>query len=788
MKKQFRFSLLAVLTIFCTSLQAQNINGKVIDENGLPLEFVNVVVRTLPDSTLVTGTVTANDGTFEVEGQGDFVQFSMIGYEKQSLPVAYFKGKSLVTMSELRNSLNEVVVKSTLPKTSVKGNAMVTDIVGSVLEHEGNALDVLGKVPGMISMGGNLEVLGRGAPLYYINGRKVTDTSELRNLMSEDIKSIDVISNPGAEYGGEVRCVVRIRTVKRQGDGFSYALTSQAQQKIYDCHDIEPSWSVLDLNYRSKGWDFFGKLVYWNQRNYHVADIDGGTITKVNDAIIDNRQVGTLDYKGHNGGWQYLGGANWQINENHSLGFRAEWSDNNIGNNQMLMDEDVLKNNQLIDHLYAVNDAHHTKGQNLTSNFYYDGTFKKLHVNFNADHVRSNGSGYTDINETSYGGKVSMRSNSDATTAMTAAKLVLSYPIWKGELQVGTEETFVKAEETYNITMSTIPQSDASIEENTIAGFAQYAANLPFGQLQAGLRYERADFNYFDHLDNANDVNRTNGSWFPSFSFSTKVKQVGLSLSYTGKTIRPRYQTMSKEVTYDNKFTYQTGDPLMKNEIQRTLSLMGQWRWISFSSNYERIDNKVFQMGFPYNDEGVVMIQYTNAVDPLHKLSAYITAAPSFGVWYPRFTAGVQKQFFETDLYDPRVAGGVRHFSPNKPMYLLQSYNQFRLKHSWTIDLDYQYNSRFNQLIYLIDSPIHGMDLSVGKSFLNDDALSFRLSWNDVFNTKHEHIISDFGACYIDQDNRYYSSAITLRVSYRFNSAKNKYKGTGAGESAKNRM
>jgi len=782
------FLTIAALFVISISSQAQSIRGKVVDDNDSPLEFVNVVIRTLPDSAFVTGAVTAADGSFEMKGQGDIVQFSMIGYEKQTLPVSHFKEEAVLKMSELSNTLGEVVVKSTLPKTSLKGNALVTDIVGSVLEHEGNALDVLGKVPGMISTGSGLEVIGRGAPLYYINGRKITDNSELRNLMSEDIKSIDVISNPGAEYGGEVSCVVRIRTIKRQGDGFSFALTSQAKQHLYDCHDTEPSWSVLDLNYRKKGWDFFGKLVYWNQRNYQISDIDGGTICKVGDNILNNRQVGTLDYRGHNGGWQYMGGANWQISDKHSLGFRTEWSNNTIGDKRMVMDEDVFKNNELIDHIYATNDAHMTKSHNLSSNIYYDGTFNKLHVNFNADHVRSDGGGVTDINETSYSGKATMQSNSDATTAMTAAKLVLSYPIWKGELQVGTEETYVKADETYAITLSTIPRSDASIEENTIAGFAQYSATLPFGQFNAGLRYENAVFDYTDHLYADNNVHRNNGSWFPSFSFSTKLKEVGLSLSYTGKTVRPRYETMSKEINYDNKFTYQTGNPLMKNEKHRTLALMAQWKWMTFSSNYLRIDNKVYQKGYPYNDEGIAMIQYTNAVDPIHRLSAYLTASPTIGVWYPRYTVGIQKQFFETDVIDPRVDGGIRRLSLGKPMYILQAYNTFRLKNSWSISADYQYTSKYHYLIYNIISPVNSVDLSIGKSFLKNDALTFRLTWDNVFNSKKETNRTDFGNCYIHQSNEYYSSAITLRVSYRFNSAQNKYKGTGAGESAKDRM
>lgn len=782
------FSLITMLSVVSISLQAQRIKGKVCDDQGSPLEFVNVVIRTLPDSALVAGSVTVDDGSFEVSGQGDIVQFSRVGYQSQILPVSHFKGETLVTLSDLSATLGEVVVKGTLPKTSVKGSALVTDIGGSVLEHEGNALDVLGKVPGMVSMGGDLEVIGRGAPVYYINGRKITDNAELRNLMSEDIKRIDIISNPGAEYGGEVRCVVCIHTFKRQGDGFSFALTNQTKQHVYDCHDIEPSWSVIDLNYRKKGWDFFGKLVYWNQRVYQISDVDGGTITQVDDKILDNRQTGILHYRNHKGGWQYMGGANWQMSEKQSVGLRAEWSDNTIGESHMLMDEDIFRNDQPIDHVYATNDGHHTMNHSLNGNLYYDGLFNKWHVNFNADYVLRKTGSVTDIHETNWNGKASMQSRTEATTAMTAAKLVCSYPIWKGVLQAGTEETYVTADENYAITLVTIPHADASMNENTIAGFVQYSANLPFGQLNAGLRYEHASFVYEDHLDAANDVRRHHNSWFPTFNFSTRVRHVGLTLSYTGKTVRPRYETMSKEISYDNKFTYQTGDPLMRNELQRTLSLLAQWKWMTFNGNYERVDNKIFQKGYPYNDEGVAMIQYTNAIDPLRGLDFYITASPTIGVWYPRYTVGIQKQFFETDVIDPRVTSGIRHLSLGKPMFLLQTYNTFRLKHNWTIDLDYQFISPFNQLIYQLESPIHGMNISVGKTFLKNDALSVRLSWSDLFNTRSESNYTDYGNCYFRQTNDYYSSAITLRISYRFNSAQNKYKGTGAGESVKNRM
>ena len=66
-----------------------------------------------------------------------------------------------------------------------------------------------------------LEVLGKGSPIVYINGRLMRDDSELRRLRSDDIRDVEVINNPGAQYDATVRAVVRIRTKKQQGDGLS---------------------------------------------------------------------------------------------------------------------------------------------------------------------------------------------------------------------------------------------------------------------------------------------------------------------------------------------------------------------------------------------------------------------------------------------------------------------------------------------------------------------------------------------------------------------------------------
>lgn len=789
-KKALAISAALLLCISLCAQTAHHLKGVILDENGSPMEFATVAILAMPDSAIVGGGMTDIDGAFDIETaeSSALVQISMIGYKTVEMPAWDFRTAPVIKLSPDARMLEGAVVSAQLPRTEIKGDAVVTNIAGSVLEHSGNALDVLGKVPGMISRDGGLEVLGRGAPEYYINGRKVTDSSELRNLMSEDIKSVDVVSNPGALYGGDVRAVVRIRTVKRQGDGLSFALTSQAKQHIYTCDDFEPSWSVLDLNYRKNGWDFFGKLVYWNQRNYQISDMDGWTFLDAEDGYHDFYETGMLDYRGHNGGMQYIGGANWQISDKHSLGVKIGHDHNTIGDSRLLVDSDVYIDDVMTDRISTVNDTQIPTSTQWTGNIYYDGTVGKLGINFNADFVDGRTDSFTEMHEHSLTSPAELSSSSKAATTMGAGKLVLSHPIGKGSLQFGAEETYVSAAQKYSITFDAIPATDASLTENTIAGFAEYSAALPFGQLSAGLRYEHADFGYYDHLSDASDLSRTDDSWFPSFSFATMAGPVGLSLSYTGKTQRPNYGMLTTEISYNNRYCYQTGDPKLFNEKHRTAALNANWKWLTFSGNYERVDNFFAQWGVPYNDEGVVLIKSSNLDVPLRKLNFYLIASPTIGVWSPMYTVGVQKQFLTLTVEDPRAEGGFRTVSRNRPMYLLQLNNAFRFKHSWVLNADYYYYSRMDTSIAEVYKPVQSATLSIQKSFLKDDALTFNLTWADIFNTSAVYARTDFGRYVIDQPNDNFNSFVTFRVAYRFNSTGSKYKGTGAGQDAKNRM
>ena len=91
-----------------------DVGGRVVDEEGTPLPFVNVVLLSLPDSAFIEGAITDEQGAFKiVTDKGGLLKISSIGYQTQYLaaPLAG-KGETVVRMREDAQLLGEVVVKA----------------------------------------------------------------------------------------------------------------------------------------------------------------------------------------------------------------------------------------------------------------------------------------------------------------------------------------------------------------------------------------------------------------------------------------------------------------------------------------------------------------------------------------------------------------------------------------------------------------------------------------------------------------------------------------------------
>ena len=242
----------AIVMTMTAQAKTQDWGGRVIDEKGEPMPYVNVVLLSLPDSAFVQGAVTDEQGVFKIvtNVNNGLFKVTSVGYqtlyisltpnpsptgegseytqgEKTAeggtapLSMGEGSGERLLTiqMKEDAQLLSEVVVKGQLPMTHVKGDAMRTTVAGTILEKAGTVSDALSKIPSLeAERDGGVKVLGRGDAEVYINGRRVQDIKELSRLRSDQIQHVDVVQNPGARYAASTKAVVRITLKKAQGD------------------------------------------------------------------------------------------------------------------------------------------------------------------------------------------------------------------------------------------------------------------------------------------------------------------------------------------------------------------------------------------------------------------------------------------------------------------------------------------------------------------------------------------------------------------------------------------
>lgn len=769
--------------------------GKVVDENGEPVSYANVAVLSSADSTLVAGTVTGEDGTFNIVSKetGGIMMVAMLGYN--TVYVTPMDG-AVITLKEDASMLAGATVQAVMPKTKLTGEGLQTSIRGSVLENAGSAKDVLAKTPGVINGQNGLEVIGKGAPLVYINGHKVTDSSELERLQSNEIQSIEVITNPGAQYDATVRAVVRIKTIRRQGDGFSFNLNASDAQSL-KWEKGNDAFGSLNVNYRTGGVDVFGGINYSKNTARQESDLEkatyglrptGGVWFMENKSHLVNEYLGSSLYGN--------AGVNWQLSDNHFLGGKIEWGKTLAHDVMTAVDDDVRLDGEPLDKLRTVSndDMGNPSPYNIGGNLYYNGVVGgKLGIDVNLDYygTEDSSSSVTKENSMITPDIVSLNSESGNSSRMYAAKAVLSYPVWKGQLQVGTEETFSRRADWYNISgIDAIPASDATVKEDNIAGFASYACYLPgVGQLMGGLRYEHVHYAFEDVLNPANNLERNYNNLFPNATFAGMAGPVQFMLNYSAKTRRPGYAQLSGAVQYDSRYIWQSGNAQLQPTISNDFGITAVWKFVTLMVNYSRTDNTIITWSAPYGDTDVVLVKPRNLETPFRMINAFVNLTPTIGPWTMNYTIGVQPQWLTINSQDPREPSGYRITKFNhKPMAFAQLFNTVTLKGGWQLELGGTVMTPgYTQNLY-IRHWYCDITTAVQKTLLKDGSLILRLEGHDLAGAAHYDVESDFGSHTISQTNCFDSQKIKLSIRYNFNRAQSKYRGTGAGAEEKARM
>ena len=770
--------LLNLLMCCCVSLTtfAQVYSGKVTDEKSQPLPYTNVVLLSLPDSAFVTGTVSDESGAFTLRSEKPnlLLRISSIGYatiyNKVDKP-------DLGTIQLLPDAqlLGEVVVKGDLPKMQLKGDAQVTNVQGSILEKAGTGNDLLSKLPGVSAEEGTVNVFGSGTAEIYINGRKMRNASELDQLSSDNVKRVEVVRNPGARYDATVKAVVRIYTKKAQGEGFGF--NNRFLTRYYY------GWNVLDqfnFNYRKGGFDLSGML--YGSKVYSEDNKTG-----VFETFLDNtwRQESSISTTGGSRNISTMLSLNYQFNENHSAGARYDFNRTPKDWWNINMYSQVFRDGAL----YEENTSRgwqRTPATTHSFNAYYNGQAGDWNIDFNADGMWSYSKTLQDMTEeyTPIGEALQEQNvtsyNKDENT-LYAAKLIISRPLWDGNLSFGGEYTYTDHTNTYINDQGILDDDHSNIRENAASAFLEYSRS--FGKLQAqiGVRYEHLASDYYENEILVDEQSRTYDNVFPTFALSLPVGKTQLSLSYTGSIYRPTYYMLRSNITYANRYTYESGNPLLRPSIINRLSLDASWKWIYFNARYTHTKDAIVNLGGTYSEDepNIMLLSYFNKYDS-DKIYATLSFSPTIGIWSPQFTLMYLQQWYMVDMPD----GTRKNF--NHPMGSFSWRNNFRLPWELLLDVDASLDTPGDNENGHVSEVGWALNVSLRKAFFNE-RLSLQLQGIDLFNSRNA-----WGTIYggnrlitIDQESRRY---FTLTLRYKFNATKSKYKGTGAGQEQRSRM
>ncbi len=660
--------------------------------------------------------------------------------------------------------LQEVVVTAKQPATKLVGSSLVSTIAGSNLSNLGTALDVLAQLP-MIKVDGNkVSVIGKSNVEIYINGRPMRDEYELAQILSGNLKTVELQMAPGAVYGSTTDAVLKITTKRNFVQGLS--VTNQTDIRRY--HE----WSAMDYlstSYRTGNWEMFASGMFNKNNSWNKGTITNTLIYNGKPTTIGSTQDNTYPTTtglakaglNYNKDAQSFG-AYYSINpeSGNFLNKGSEWI-----NTEMPIARDIERTIRAHGHRVAT---------------YYENTFaEKYLVHFDGDFhtYYSNSSSLTSYASASHN---DVKSTDHRQSTLFAGKLYLSFPLWSGNFTAGTQDSYTHTTLDYQMLNSEIssyiPSSLTDARQTSAAAFATWSRNIGKMSLTAGARYEYVDYNFAVDGKHNDDMSRRHHLLTPDISLGYSFNDESqVNISYKMATVKPSYSQLTGAFTYTGRHEIEGGNPALRDELRHDLQLFGLWHDFMFQSNITRsIDSYAFVKQL-YPTSTLQLLMRPVNID-LTSLSLYMIWNKTIGRWTPDVTLGLYRQWLE-------IAGTAY----NRPIMSYYFNNTFALPAGWTVTANMSGSSKGDMATNRFARTWLTMDASVGKSFLNN-SLILKLSATDIFNSSNNSWTMNTYGIHVDKRQTYDQRGISLNIIYNFQPRKSKYKGQSASESELNRL
>lgn len=774
--------LLGISTLAAQTNQSALLRGIITNQKGEPVPYANAALLS-PEGLLLEGAVTDEAGAFSIsttKAARVKLVISSLGYtsftsEEFELLAGLQKDFGTLVLADEVTGLDEVTVKASRPQIIIEPDKTIVNVEGTVMAEGANALDVLGRSPGVfITSDGSINLNGRTGVTVMINDRpmymSVADlTSFLRSMPADNIKSIEVITSPSARFDAEGAAgVINIQLKKNTVDGVfgNVMLGGRYNGKA------APNAGVT-LNVKKGKWTSNGTLNYNEdveindleiERNFQV---EGGKSTFLQDSRIVERSHTP----------SFTGAANYELTPTQNLGINVQAStsaSNGLNNSGTLISNPGQTNGTSFT---SINDSEDQRSR-LFTNLHYDAKLDTLGGKISADldfTVMDMGSNALLNNAYSTGlaqSKDQVLTVNDMYYTIFTSKMDWIQPLKGGKiLESGLKGSWVESDNNLDLSrgvndgpLQPDPNSNRFIyKENVLAAYSSLKGDFsPKLTYQAGLRMEYSDVTGTSKT--LNQVNRQEYvNLFPSVFLQHKISdnyQVVYNLNR--RITRPNYRLLNPFVYYIDPLTTEKGNPGLRPQYSTNFEMdhviKGTYQ---FTLGYS-ITEDAFMQIFEQDEEARSSTTFTANFDKTKNFNFQGVVPVELAKWWNtsnlvQVNYNKFKSLIDKDVLDI-----------SQVSYLLRTQHNFNLPKGFKMELVGIYLSPqiWGQ------GEIRGfgwVDAGITKSLMKDK-LSLSINGGDLFRTQWIHASINFAD--IDTSIRQYRNEQSVRITLRYNFSK----------------
>ncbi len=781
-----------------TTLNAQSIKG-VLSDNQSPVSFANVMLYNAKDSTLVKFTYSDDSGTFNFDQLTPgvyYIDATFIGLEQYSSKSINVLSDDIdlgrINMTISANQLTEVTITAKKPLIEVKSDKVVLNVAGSVLSSGDDALSLLRKAPGvLVDNNENISLMGKTGLIIYIDGKPsplnaAELASMLKNMSSNDIESIEIISNPSAKYEAQGTAgIINIKRKKLNHAGLNGSVTLTGRQGKTSGLN-----SGVNLNYKSEKLNLTGNLGYFNSNNWNYNDFY---------RTQNNLGFNTINENNNNNtGLNSKITGDLYLNKKSTFGFIAEFNmdDFKMTNNSVtrMGNLKLTQTDSLLLNLGQIKAD--SRNSNINTNYYYDGgneTTFSVDINygrFNRENDSYTPNKYTTPDRSKVTSTFEVRSVTPTIIDIKTLKMDYEQKLGMGKISGGIKSGIVKTDNAFNF--FNITDNEEILNKNLSNRFkydewvnaAYLSYNLQGKKISwnAGLRVENSQTKgNLIAINNTENklVKRSYTNVFPSAGISYMLSEKhSFQFSYGRRINRPNYQDLNPFELQLDQLTYEKGNAFLNPEYADNLQLSHTFaQQLTTTFSYSHTSNVITRLVETSGLKGSY-ITWDNIA--FRKVYTFSMNAP-FSLtekWTTYTNLNAVHTFNKADFGHGKIINlNVSSFN----MYHQQAY---AFNNSWNAEISAWYTSPSVWEGTFVMNSMWAAGAGVSKKFADNKA-KVTLNIDDIFRTNVWRGESNFSGLYMDVSGGWDSRRVRLTFTYNFgnqNSGKSRNRNTGLEE------